>query len=335
MSFVELGESKEVKKMNFARHQSFYFREGWLRKGMKGIADDPGIFLSPEAGKKLGGLGINMVASLRYWMVATGLAVEKKGKGKSVQELTAIGKIINEKDPYLELDITLWIIHCLLCGNYEEAPTWFWFFNRYAKLVFNKEDFVTNLDRWVLLEGKEVSKKSLERDYECFVRTYLSFEGTPEDILICPLGNLGLLNEIEDSGDALISGKKSRIIRLVRPEIKGINPLIIGWSLKRWQETYRRGITQISFFEALREDCSPGRLFNLNANSLLTLLGMLRDTNPEISFKIVRTNNLDLLEIPDIPSQIYIDRCYEKELAGESDIWVDISDSNQGERSVN
>lgn len=325
----------EAKKMSFARHQSFYFREGWLRKGLRGILDEPGLFLTPDAGKRLGGLGVNMVESLRYWMVATGLAVEKKESGKASQELTSIGRVIHERDPYLELDITLWIIHCLLCSNYEEAPTWFWFFNRYAKQVFNKEDFVTNLDRWVLAEGKEVAKKSLERDFECFVRTYLSFDGTPEDILVCPLGNLGLLGEVNEIGSELLdSGKRSRVFRFVRPEIKGINPLIIGWALKSWQEKYRNGVSQISFFEALREDCSPGRLFNLNTTSLLSLLGILQEQYPDISFRTVRTNNLDYIEVPDIPSETYIHKCYEAELTDDITVITD-DELTQAERSVN
>jgi len=305
--------NKKPGKLNFAKHQSFYFREGWLRKGMLHIEEDPNFFLKNDASEILG-LGINMVKSLRYWMVATGLATETKSKGKMIQEKTLIGEMIYDKDPYFELDGTLWVIHTQLCSNYEQAPTWYWFFNKYAKALFDREDFIFNLDSWALAEGKKVAQNSLKRDFECFVRTYLflDFERTPEDIMVCPLGNLGLLERVGQSEESALS-KNRKVYRFLRPDIKNIDPLILGWALIKWRNENREGINEISIFEALREDCSPGRLFNLSVAGLLELISRLNEEHPDIGFKIIRTHGLDLIQVPDIRESIYLERYYEME----------------------
>ena len=62
--------------MGFAKHETFYIREGWLFKGMEAIkkAEAGGhlnIFLDNDAPERLG-IGQNMVRAQRFWMQATG-----------------------------------------------------------------------------------------------------------------------------------------------------------------------------------------------------------------------------------------------------------------------
>ena len=301
------------KSLTFNRHQSFYFREGWLRKGMLAVENDSGFFLNKDADQVLG-LGKNMVASLRYWMVSTGMAEEVKEKGKMVQYITPIGKVILDSDPYFELSGTLWIVHVLLASNSEHASTCYWFFNRYAKAIFNKEDFVLNLERWVISNGKEVSVDSLNRDFDCFTRTYLSFEGTPEDILVCPLVNLGVLDVVDNKNHSVLSGsKKGRLFRFKRPDIKGLDPLIVGWALARWRQEFRADTFQVSFFEALRDNKSPGRLFNLSATLLIDILNKLEEQHSDLACHVIRANRLDLIEIPNASPEQYMARYYQVE----------------------
>ena len=81
--------------MKFRGHESFFIRKGWLYKGLHGIQGNPELFTSKDAMEELG-IGNNMVRSLRYWMQATGIAVEKltKNHGKRGQFITELGKII-------------------------------------------------------------------------------------------------------------------------------------------------------------------------------------------------------------------------------------------------
>lgn len=306
-------ERENNHNLTFNRHQSFYFREGWLRKGINAIIDEPGFFLRKDADQVLG-LGKNMIASLRYWLVASGMTNEVKEKGHMIQHITPVGQIIMDYDPYFEYNGTLWIVHNLLASNMEKASTWYWFFNRYAKAIFDKEDFVINLERWTLANMKEVSVDSLNRDFECFVRTYLSFEGTPEDILVCPLGNLGLMELVEDKSQTVFGSlKKNRLYRFKKPELKGLDPLIIGWALIRWQREYKQCAFQVSFNETLRDHNSPGRLFNLSASLLIEVINRLNEQHPDLACRIIRSNNLDLIELPKLEPEQYILRYYQTE----------------------
>src|SRR5947208_135023 len=83
--------------MAFAKHETFYIREGWLFKGMaaikkaEGVGRLPTIFLDDNAPEVLG-IGHNMVRALRFWMQATGLAEEKLEDRQRVQRLTPFGE---------------------------------------------------------------------------------------------------------------------------------------------------------------------------------------------------------------------------------------------------
>ncbi len=84
--------------MYFAKHETFYIREGWLYKGMAAIKaaetenELPTIFLDQDGPERLG-MGRNMVRSLRFWMQATGLADEDRAdQGRTIHRLTEFGE---------------------------------------------------------------------------------------------------------------------------------------------------------------------------------------------------------------------------------------------------
>src|SRR5688572_19515103 len=112
--------------LTFAKHETFYIRDGWLYKGIQAIQADPLIFAKEDAPQILG-LGKNMVRSLRYWMVATQLVEEKLTKYGKEQRLTQFGQLVAQYDKYQEFDNTLWLIHYHLATNYQDATAWYWF----------------------------------------------------------------------------------------------------------------------------------------------------------------------------------------------------------------
>src|SRR4051794_40443347 len=69
---------------DFARHETFAPRFGWLRKAYDAVTDPrvgPEVFLQPDAPVTLG-VGKNMVNAIRYWTQAFKLTVEyAKGGG--------------------------------------------------------------------------------------------------------------------------------------------------------------------------------------------------------------------------------------------------------------
>ena len=64
--------------MKFRAHETFFIRKGWLSKGMKYVRQTNGEVFIDKKNNPMDvlGIGSNMVKSLRYWLLATGLTEE-------------------------------------------------------------------------------------------------------------------------------------------------------------------------------------------------------------------------------------------------------------------
>jgi hypothetical protein len=72
-SLARNGRStQKSERVRFSGHQTFVARNGWLEKGVRLIQDDPGGFLAADSVVRLG-VGKNMVESIKYWCLQTGL----------------------------------------------------------------------------------------------------------------------------------------------------------------------------------------------------------------------------------------------------------------------
>ena len=128
-------------KFSFSGHEKFHCRQFWLKKGYD--------FL--QAGKKFSdddavvalGVGKNMVNSIRYWMKAFDLVDENEQPNPFAHDL--FGE--NGKDPYLENEGTIWLLHYRLVttGN---ATLYSLFFNEFRKerIEFTKEQLQKHID---------------------------------------------------------------------------------------------------------------------------------------------------------------------------------------------
>ena len=73
-------------------HESFYIREGWLRKGLTAVEEDGTIFSNAINAIDTLGVGSNMMKSIKYWLRVTGLTEEERAEGgKRVQVPTDFG----------------------------------------------------------------------------------------------------------------------------------------------------------------------------------------------------------------------------------------------------
>lgn len=284
--------------MSFAQHQTFHIRDGWLRKGLNEVEKNPAIFTDPNAYLRFG-LGKNMVEALRFWMRATGLTKEIASTGRRIQMITEFGEIVGQHDPYLEDDGSLWLIHYHLLKQPEEATAWYWFFNHYTRFSFERAGFVNELSLWQAMQnggGKEISKSSLQRDFDCFVKTYLPRQGSesPEDNLECPLVHLRLLS-FEHVG-----GQKQ--YHLNRPDHRAIPPLVLLYVIKNWQEEHQPGALQVSLRDLLAGACSPGRTFLLGMRLAEAIRRASEAAPTEFSLRLTRTAGLDVLTLPSAAS---------------------------------
>lgn len=273
--------------MKFRAHDTFFIRKGWLSKGVKNVLKDPAVFVSKtENPMDTLGIGANMVKALRYWLVAVGLTEEPKS-GRREQKLTQLGEIIHKNDPYMEELGTLWLLHYRLATNYDEATAWYYFFNEFKPSEFTRDDFITQLNSYLRIQGEEVSERSVEDDYMCIVNTYVSrIKANPEKVnpesnIDCPFGELGLID---------IVNKKTKIYKKSSPKRDMLHPLILLAVIL----DQAGGNKSIRISEIQNNVCNAGKVFNLNIIALTTLLYKIELLG---YLKVIRTAGLDMVRI--------------------------------------
>ena len=180
-------------KIRLQGHEKFALREGWISKALMILPNNPDAF-TQKYSTDLFGIGSNMVKSLRYWMRVLGLT------NTSGNELTELGMIIAEKDPYIEKPFTLWIMHSKIAKNIEDATTWYMYFNKCDATDLDKTEIESILLREVeKYAGTSVSKKSLSNDVDVLLNMYSRNKDNsdPEDKNISPFTQLALIKKLE------------------------------------------------------------------------------------------------------------------------------------------
>jgi len=297
--------------MAFAKHETFYIREGWLFKGMAAIkkAEEvgrlPTIFLDDNAPEVLG-IGHNMVRALRFWMQATGLAEEKLEDRQRVQRLTPFGEQVWNYDRYLEDNATLWLLHYHLASSEVHTTTWYWFFNHFAPSTFDEHGCLEALRNWVIsrYHDQEIALGSLKRDVDCLLQTYLSSKTShsPEELTESPFSRLHILSRL--------GGDHQRRYRLERLDSSALHPLVLLYVLLDRQTHMRNGVPQVGLSDVLREPMNVGRIFSLTTTALSDLLAELNKDFPDLRIHFVRTAGLDQLTLPMCKSIDILTRYY-------------------------
>lgn len=196
---------------NFAigRHGTFQLRYGWLPKAFNLIEKDKSqklseVFTSEDATVNLG-VGKNMVASIRYWMRATGVIDENK--------ITEFGRVLLAKyDQYLEDDGSLWLLHLALAGNKEFATSIYWLFYHFHQNEFSVEEASNAFLSYIKGNDWKVSEKTLKMDIQVILRMYAphkSGKTQTEDMLESPLSLLGLLEYFDGKYHFVFSAKET------------------------------------------------------------------------------------------------------------------------------
>lgn len=275
--------------MKFRAHDTFFIRKGWLSKGMKYVNIKGDIFISKtENPMDVFGIGANMVKALRYWLQAVGLTKEPS-TGRKIQHLTDFGKKVFDNDRFIEESGTLYLLQYELACNQEDATAWYFFFNEFNMSEFSRDDFVAALQRYIKMidPSEDVAIRSLNDDFTCIVNTYVPRFKTnpsrvnPESNIDCPLGELGLVD---------ILSKEKKTYRKAIPMTSTINP----WVALAVIQHQAQDKTEISLNELLTAPKNIGRVFNLDAITMLDILYKIEQLG---EIKINRTAGLDVINI--------------------------------------
>lgn len=292
---------KEVMKMGYSQHQSFYLRDRWLSKAIKNISTNESFFYQKDAFEKMG-LGKNMVQSLKHWIVATDLYRENKEGNQKNHEITELGKFIKEKDRSIKYLNSAGLLHHSLATSKEISTTWYWFFNIYTETVFTREEVLVELTNWVHQNEKRViSGNSLKRDIDCLVKLYTTggSNSDPEEVILSPLYKLNLIEE------------RNGVFYKKEANLNTGNLLLVGYTLLKFKEQYN--ILAISLDDIVHKEGLLGKLFNLKRSSIVSLINEWTE-HPEYPAIFTRTNNLDTLRLPDISPYEFVN--YEHERRG-------------------
>lgn len=266
-------------KLQFAGHETFPLRYGWLKKAYFAVKDDDaegitsGRCFNSDASIAKFGVGRNMVLSIRHWAIATNVLIATENVGERGIQIGPglVGDLLfgDGLDPFLEHPGSLWLLHWMLAARPGRATTWHWAFNEFHEQAFDRELMTRRLRRRCeeladagRLKGRSIGEITLRRDVECLVRTYCPASGgarrAPEDSIECPLVELGLIQKA-GVGDTyrLRRGSKASL-----PDELFLFALIDFWS-SRFPNRQSFSVDFLTF-----ERGSPGQVFLLDSDSV-------------------------------------------------------------------
>lgn len=258
---------------SFSGHETFVFRNGWLKKAYDAVLADESVFSRQDAIVTLG-VGKNMVRSMRHWALATRVIEEvPKSRGTRFRP-TALGDFLfaeeGGRDKYLEDINSLWVLHWNLTTNENRATTCAWAFGWLRNNEFTtsmlKETIKDQLHRRNLPNPNE---DTLDRDVDCFVRTYApsraSKRAVLEDSLDCPFVELGLL----------LNDWKAGGLRFQRGSKSSLSDEIFGLALTSFWQSVAERRESLSFNEIAFSPGSPGSVFKMDEESVIERLEKL------------------------------------------------------------
>lgn len=278
-----------IKKVKLKGNESFNFREGWLRKGMRCVKEDESLFSKDNVMEQLG-VGSKMVKSIRYWLQATGLCEEqyRNGGRARAQVITEdFGEIIREKDPYFDDIFTLFLLHYHIVSNDVLCMPWYIFFNEFDGQDFTKENMISVCKELLIKkmeEGCTFSEKSFDDDCSSIIRMYMNSGNIedPEESLACPLAGLGLLQQSPRNKSAYCKAMPSR---------ESLDKLAILYVITC---NLSEDKNSVSIDDLLNAPNNIGRVFNLSRVAINNYLDQLRISG---YLTINRTAGLDMVYV--------------------------------------
>jgi len=262
----------------FSGHETFVLRSTWLKKAYDLLQDTPNLFANEEAFVMLG-VGKNMAQSIRFWGRVCG--VFASGGAGAGQVATALGSALladDGWDPFLVTPASWWLLHWQIAARPTGAFTWFYTFNLLRGGEFSTVRLASQLQTFALERNWRVpSDVTISRDVETMVHCYLRPSTkdnamVAEDALLCPLSELGLIQAVPGE----------RLYHLVSGPQPTLPTALVAYAIHEMLEPAQR--RTISFNELAYAPGSPGRVFRLDEDGLLTRLQQLESETNGIAY---------------------------------------------------
>ena len=170
--------AKASNKLSFSGHDSFHCRHLWLKKGYEFIKKG-NKFTNEDAVVELG-VGKNMVSAIHYWMRAFGLV---NSDGEISEFAHYIFDEENGKDPYVEDEATLWLLHYQLVSQ-NIASTYNLIFNEFRRerIEFTKDNYISFIIRKAEeLNTASINTNTVTKDFEVLQKMYIRTSSQNQD----------------------------------------------------------------------------------------------------------------------------------------------------------
>jgi hypothetical protein len=255
-----------VATLTFSGHETFVLRSNWLKKAYDLLQEFPDLFFLEDAFVRLG-VGKNMAQSIRFWGRACNIFERmENGAGHRATELgMALFDDEHGWDPFLVTPTSRWLLHWQIAAR-PEVFTWHYTFNMLRRGEFTALQLAQQIVQIISqLGGKPPSPATIGRDIDCMLRCYLRPDVTQlgpaaEDALHCPLHELDLIQ--------LLPGQAAyRLVSGAHPDLP--DQLVAFTTL---QQCRALGRATVAFNELAYGERSPGRLFRLDEDALLSRL---------------------------------------------------------------
>lgn len=251
----------------FAGHETFPLRLLWLKKAFDAVCDaaDERTFKEQSAIARFG-VGRNMVASMRYWALATGFFAERE----RVIAPTPLGRTIladDGLDPYLEQAATVWLAHWHVAATPNMTTTAYYAFNLLSAIEFDPAILLEKIMVLVEENGWRATRGTLKRDIEVFLRSYVRRgDALNEDAAEPLLAELSIIREARLGG----------WYEFVRGPKPSLHDAVFAYALGDYWER-SGGATTLTVEQICYGPGSPGRVFKLDEDSVITRLMRLDD----------------------------------------------------------
>jgi Protein of unknown function (DUF4007) len=274
MSSIATASVSKVKPI-LGGHETFAFRNGWLKKGIEAAKNNGTIFTKDDALVTLG-VGKNMVRAIRHWCLTAGLLEESSGSGLSHPlQATWLGdRLFLEGgwDPFLEREGSLWLMHWQIATNRVRGLVWAITFSEYLETEFTKQSIASFIGKQFEHNSVKTTPDMILRELDCCLHTYITTrasnkqksksDGISEDNLDCPLADLDLIRFMPeyDLYHFNVGPKHSLPFE------------IFGYSLLKFMSNVAQKRSTLALEDCIYQPDSPGQIFKLDENSVAEYL---------------------------------------------------------------
>jgi len=236
--------------MSIGYSKTFRFERSLVAKLLMEFANTPKLSRN-EVMERLG-VGNQKAEAMITWLGMIGLRDNKS------RELTPLGELLLEHDPYFEDINTLWLLHYQLASN-PDAEVWYLLTNKFLPnyTTFSFEDMLNFL---VSLGIRPLNDKHLKSDVSIFLKSFISIDAFKE------------LNFIT------ISDKSKKVISKMtfhKHTPINISPYLIAYVIYDHRSKIYPNAVTITIKELLALDANVGKVFSLDRRELEKYLKIL------------------------------------------------------------